>query len=209
MNRKRMNSLLVLLVLLFLEALLIDTTHAVVRFRLSWAWSNAIEAPMRARTDRMKESIMPELRQVQLIIAAGKSIMPELGQAQPTTAAGKKSIMPELSLVRLGNAPVHYTEAKLLSYRIPTSLKETPGPVPPNTATNLNNLAELELAQGRYEATKLLLQRASVIWKQVLGSAYPDTAENLNNLAWLELAQGRYEAAELLFQRAFQRAIQK
>jgi tetratricopeptide (TPR) repeat protein len=76
------------------------------------------------------------------------------------------------------------------------------GPDHPDTATSLNNLAELYRAQGRYGEAEPLYQRALALCERVLGADHPDTAMSLNNLAALYDAQGRYGEAEPLYQRA-------
>ncbi|RRR75209.1 MAG: tetratricopeptide repeat-containing protein, partial [Candidatus Viridilinea halotolerans] len=72
----------------------------------------------------------------------------------------------------------------------------------PQTATSLNNLAELYRAQGNYGAALPLYERALAISEQVLGAEHPATATSLNNLAGLYRAQGNYGAALPLYERA-------
>ncbi len=71
-----------------------------------------------------------------------------------------------------------------------------------NTATSLNNLAELYRAQGRYAEAEPLCKRALAIREKALGPDHPDTATSLNNLALLYQNQGRYAEAEPLYKRA-------
>ena len=72
----------------------------------------------------------------------------------------------------------------------------------PDTATALNNLAELYRAMGRYSEAEPLYQRSLSIREQQLGADHPDTAQSLNNLAELYRAMGRYSDAEPLYQRS-------
>lgn len=76
------------------------------------------------------------------------------------------------------------------------------GPDYPDTATSLNNLAELHQAQGKYEQAEPLYRRALVVREKVLGPDHPATATSLNDLAELYQTQGKYEEAEPLYQRA-------
>jgi len=72
----------------------------------------------------------------------------------------------------------------------------------PDTATSLNNLAELYRYQGKYEQAEPLYLRALSIFEQRLGAEHPYTAEVLHGLAELYQQQGKYEQAEPLYQRA-------
>jgi hypothetical protein len=83
-------------------------------------------------------------------------------------------------------------------------LEEGLGPERPNTATALNNLADLYRNLGRYQEAESLHVRALKIREKVLSSEHPDTAQSLNNLALLYYQQGRYQEAEPLYQRALE-----
>ncbi|KAM3101157.1 tetratricopeptide repeat protein [Phormidesmis sp. 146-12] len=74
----------------------------------------------------------------------------------------------------------------------------------PDTATSLNNLAQLYDSQGRYEAAEPLYVRSLQIREQQLGPDHPDAATSLNNLAGLYALQGRYDQAEPLLVRSLQ-----
>ena len=68
----------------------------------------------------------------------------------------------------------------------------------PNTASSLNNLANLYRAQGRYSKAEPLYAKALSTRRREFGTDHPDTADSLNNLAGLYLDQGRLvEAASL------------
>ena len=73
-----------------------------------------------------------------------------------------------------------------------------------NTATILNNLAELYRSQGRYEQAEPLFLQAIEIDKIALPDNHPELATHLNNLATLYQSQGRYEEAEPLFLQAIE-----
>jgi len=95
-----------------------------------------------------------------------------------------------------------YTEAEPLYQRAISIREQQLGPLHPNTATSLNNLAALYQDQGKNEQAEPLYQRALSIREQQLGPLHPDTANSLNNLAALYDDQGKYEQAEPLYQRA-------
>ena len=95
-----------------------------------------------------------------------------------------------------------YTIAKPLYQRALAICEQELGATHSDTASSLNNLAELYRAQGKYAQAEPLLKRALLIREQELGAIHPDTAGSLNNLAALYQAQGRYAEAEPLYQRA-------
>ena len=76
------------------------------------------------------------------------------------------------------------------------------GPDHPDTATALNNLAEVHREMGDYAKAEPLWQRALNVREKVLGVEDPLTALSLNNLATLYLDTGEYAKAELLYERA-------
>ena len=76
------------------------------------------------------------------------------------------------------------------------------GPEHPDTASGLNNLAQLYERQGFYAKAEPLYQRALSISEKALGHEHQDTARSLNNLAYLYYLQGHYAKAEPLYQRA-------
>jgi tetratricopeptide (TPR) repeat protein len=89
-----------------------------------------------------------------------------------------------------------------------------------DTATSLNNLAELLKAQGKYDEAEPLFQQSLAIRRKVcaihlaassrdhsckvLGEEHPDVATSLNNLAALLNAQGKYDESILLFTRSLE-----
>jgi Tfp pilus assembly protein PilF len=102
------------------------------------------------------------------------------------------------SLVRQGR----YAEAIPLQIQELAWAEQVSGAEHPDTATSLNNLAELYQSQGRYGEAEPLLKRSLAIFEKVLGLEHPDTATSLNNLAELYKSQGRYGEAEPLLKRS-------
>ena len=76
------------------------------------------------------------------------------------------------------------------------------GPEHPDTATSLNNLAELYKRMGEYAKAEPLFQEALRIRRKVLGPEHPDTATSLNNLAYFEFDLGRIDEATALARQA-------
>jgi tetratricopeptide (TPR) repeat protein len=102
-----------------------------------------------------------------------------------------------------------YQEAESLFLRALSMRERLLGVEHPDTATCLNNLAELYREQGKYTKAEPLFLRALQIREQKLGAEHPDTATCLNNLAELYREQGKYTKAEPLFLRALQIREQK
>lgn len=76
------------------------------------------------------------------------------------------------------------------------------GPKHDDTASSLNNLAELYEAMGAYDKAEPLLQRALAIRERLRGPDHLDTALLLKNLAEFYRIVGNYPVAERLFLRA-------
>jgi CHAT domain-containing protein len=95
-----------------------------------------------------------------------------------------------------------YSKAEPLYQRALAIYEKTLGPEHPNTATSLNNLAELYDAMGAYGKAEPLSQRALAISEKVLGPEHPDTGTSLINLAVLYREMGAYGKAEPLSLRA-------
>ena len=73
--------------------------------------------------------------------------------------------------------------------------EKTLGPEHSDTATSLNNLADLLRDQGDFAGARPLHERALAIRERALGSEHPDTATSLNNLAILLKAEGDFAGA--------------
>jgi tetratricopeptide (TPR) repeat protein len=95
-----------------------------------------------------------------------------------------------------------YPEAEAMYRRGVAICEKALGPEHPETATSLNNLAQVCRSQARYAEAEQLDRRALAICEKVLGPEHPDTATSLNNLAALYYDQGRYTEAEPLYRRA-------
>jgi TolB-like protein/Tfp pilus assembly protein PilF len=80
--------------------------------------------------------------------------------------------------------------------------EKTLGPEHSDTATSLNNLADLLRDQGDFAGARPLHERALAIRERALGPEHPDTATSLNNLAILLKAGGDFAGALRLYQRA-------
>ena len=65
------------------------------------------------------------------------------------------------------------------------------GPLHPDTATSLNNLAGLYRAQGKYKQAEPLLVRALAISEQQLGPQHPSTQIIRENYAAFLRVMGR------------------
>ena len=76
------------------------------------------------------------------------------------------------------------------------------GPDHPTTASSLNTLGFLYLAQGSYAKAEPLFQRALAIREKIQGPEHPDTAQSLNSLSELYYTQGAYAKSEPLVQRS-------
>ena len=105
-----------------------------------------------------------------------------------------------------------YTESETLGRRALAISEKALGPEHLQTATSLNNLANLATslnnlaaslrAQGDYAGAKPLYERALAITEKALGPEHPQTAMSLNNLALLLWAQRDYASAKPLYERA-------
>jgi tetratricopeptide (TPR) repeat protein len=82
--------------------------------------------------------------------------------------------------------------------------KKALGPEHPDTASSLNNLANLCRQMGDYARAEPLFEQALQIRKKALGPEHSDTAQSINNLAALYYQMGAYEKAEPLYHQALQ-----
>jgi tetratricopeptide (TPR) repeat protein len=80
--------------------------------------------------------------------------------------------------------------------------EESLGPVHPNVALRLNNLADLLQDTYRLAEAEPLMRRALTIDEKSLGLEHPNVARDLNNLADLLRATNRFAEAEPLMRRA-------
>ena len=93
-------------------------------------------------------------------------------------------------------------EAEALFKKSIAHLEKTVGPMHPDLAKNLNNLAELYRTENRESEAEAIHQRILAIRERSLGPNHPDVAKSLNNLALIYHAQKQYAAAEAYYQRA-------
>ncbi|MBI3597372.1 MAG: tetratricopeptide repeat protein [Nitrospirae bacterium] len=93
-------------------------------------------------------------------------------------------------------------EAEALFKKSIILLEKTVGPMHPDLAKSLNNLAELYRTQNRETEAEPIHQRILAIRERTLGPNHPDVAKSLHNLALIYHAQKRYAAAEALYRRA-------
>jgi len=80
--------------------------------------------------------------------------------------------------------------------------EKTVGPNHPNTASCLNNLAQLLQDTNRLKEAEPLMRRALEIDEESFGKDHPNVARDLNNLAQLFGATNRLKEAEPLMRRA-------
>jgi tetratricopeptide (TPR) repeat protein len=95
-----------------------------------------------------------------------------------------------------------FREAIPLAEKVVFLTKRAKGEEHPDTATSLNDLAELYEAVGDYTKAEPLYQKALAIRQKVLGPDHPNTATSLENLAVLEFDLGRNKEAEVYAHRA-------
>ena len=95
-----------------------------------------------------------------------------------------------------------YAKAEPLLSARAQDRRESPRPRSPDTATALNNLAELYIHGRLRQSRTALISARSKISEKALGPDHPDTATSLNNLAELYRSMGDYAKAEPLYQRA-------
>ena len=95
-----------------------------------------------------------------------------------------------------------YLEAVPLAERKLKISEILTGKSSPDTATNLNSLAELYEKIGEYARAVPIMQRSLAICEKALGPQHPATADSLNILGKIYFATGDYGKAEPLFRRA-------
>jgi CHAT domain-containing protein/tetratricopeptide (TPR) repeat protein len=95
-----------------------------------------------------------------------------------------------------------YSEAIPEAERLVAMLEKTRGPVDPDLAASLNNLAMLYGDQGRDADAEPLYRRALAMLEKVHGLEHPSLATDLGNLGALYQRHGRYADAEPLFKRS-------
>jgi tetratricopeptide (TPR) repeat protein len=79
------------------------------------------------------------------------------------------------------------------------------GPMHPDVANKMVDLADLYRAQGRYGEAENLYDRALTIQRKALGESHPDVMRTVRGLAQVYRAEGRLDEANDLLRRADQR----
>jgi CHAT domain-containing protein/Tfp pilus assembly protein PilF len=95
-----------------------------------------------------------------------------------------------------------YKEALSYAEKALAFCEKNLGPENSNTATALDNLANIYYYTGAYEKAEPLLLRVLTIREKALGAEHIGTALSLNNLAYYYHHKGEHDKAEPLFQRA-------
>lgn len=131
------------------------------------------------------------LRAALALAISGSCTIPGLAQ---TPLAAQSARINELS--RAGK----YAEALPLAQAMVASLEKTSNSR--DLAGALNNLAQINAAQGHDDQAEPLYKRAVALLEKSLGLDTPEIAPELNNLAALYQRQGRFAEAEPLFKRA-------
>lgn len=98
----------------------------------------------------------------------------------------------------------NFSKAETRYVRVVKIYEKALGPTHPDTATSLNNLAELYLSTGDYAKAEPLYVRALKIYEKALGPSDPHTATVLTNLGDLYRSTGAYAKAEPLLIRALE-----
>ena len=93
-----------------------------------------------------------------------------------------------------------FKEAETLCKRALEIREKCLGPVHPDVAKQLNNLALLCQNQGKYDEVESYYKRAIDIYTKTLGIDDPNVSKTKNNLASAYLREGKYKLAAELYQ---------
>ena len=126
-----------------------------------------------------------------LMPTVGQVIAQVSSQDQEALAEAKRLTQQADQLYQQGK----YNEAIPLAEKASVIFKKVLGENHLDTATSLNNLAELYRSQGRYSEAEPFYKQALAIYKAQLGDNHLSTATSINNLALLYQSQGRYSEA--------------
>lgn len=96
----------------------------------------------------------------------------------------------------------HYVEAIPLAERALELTERIVGRAHPQTASSLNNLANLLCYAQEFDSARPLYERALTIQEKALGPDHPDTSMTRSNLGVLHSATGDQDGARPLFERA-------
>jgi CHAT domain-containing protein/tetratricopeptide (TPR) repeat protein len=95
-----------------------------------------------------------------------------------------------------------YDKAAVLAQQALDLARRFLGAENPNTASLINNLAELYRIQGKYAAAEPLYRDALRVWEKTAGPESAEVSTALNNIGLLYKAMGRYREAKPMFKRA-------
>ena len=102
-----------------------------------------------------------------------------------------------------------FKEAEVLCKRALEIREKCLGPLHPDVAKQLNNLALLCQNQGKYDDVESYYKRAIEIYTKTLGIDDPNVAKTKNNLASAYLKQQKYKEAEQIYKDVLTRAQEK
>ncbi len=102
-----------------------------------------------------------------------------------------------------------FKEAEVLCKRALEIREKCLGPLHPDVAKQLNNLALLCQNQGKYDDVESYYKRAIEIYIKTLGIDDPNVAKTKNNLASAYLKQQKYKEAEQIYKDVLTRAQEK
>ncbi len=122
--------------------------------------------------------------------------------ADPLLAGEKEDLVAAFEKADALKKRADYPEAAKQYERALALAPRVFGPDALNTATILNNLADVRSIMGQYAKAEPLFQRSLKIYEAKLGSDHSNVAGCLYNLANLYQTIGQYAKAEPLFQRS-------
>lgn len=109
-----------------------------------------------------------------------------------------------LKASKLLTLSAQYDEASSIAYELLEFSRSKYGSESVETASALNNLAEILFQQGDLARVEPLLRESLTLRRRVLGEDHPEYAQSLNNLASLMSKQGRYDEAEALYRQSLE-----
>ena len=165
------------------------------RVRRSLAEALAVVYPREVFNDPNTWSQARRLDAVALALVGGDSEPPDGAERSASYLLDRLAAYRQVALAA-------YASARPLYERALAIREKALGPDHPDTATSLNDLAVLVLAQGDLAAAQLLYERALAIYEKRLGRNHPVIAVSLDNLAGLLQAQGKLASARPLVKRA-------
>jgi len=126
----------------------------------------------------------------------GEESRTEPGPASPPTGSDRDAIAP---ITRSLTSP-----AEMDLKRDIAAAEAARGPMHPDVASKMADLADLYRTQGRYGEAEQLYERALTIQRKTLGERHPDTIRTIRELAQVYRAEGRVNQADDLLRRTDQ-----